>query len=117
MEISLCVYVFVVLRLCTHIRLGILATGIFVYNCVVLEGIYTCKAWSFSTRICLYVYVVLYDMYICKTGHFGNDPLCLCVCFSVGCVPGYLLVSVVGLLLGCYEGSEPGYWDGKLLYE
>ena len=32
-----------VYRVCTHVRLGILATSICVYVCVGVESMYTCK--------------------------------------------------------------------------
>ena len=50
-------------RVCTHVRLRILATISCVYVCVVVEG-----------------------MYICKTENFVNEPLCLCLC----CCRGYV---------------------------
>ena len=46
------VFVFVLLlRVCTHVRLGILVTSGCVHVCTVVEGMYTCK-----------------------TGNFGNEP-------------------------------------------
>ena len=42
---------------CTYIRLGILERGLFVYVCVIVEGMYTYK-----------------------TGHFGKETLCLYFC-------------------------------------
>ena len=63
-QTSLYVYVFVVFnRVCTYVRLGVSETIISVYVCVNVEGMYTCK-----------------------TGHFVNEPLCLCLC----CCRGYL---------------------------
>ena len=46
-------------RVFVHVRLGIL-----------------------ETRLYVYVSVVVASMYTCKTGHFGNKPLCLCLCCS-----------------------------------
>ena len=57
-------FMFVLLyRICTHVRMGILEKILCVYVCVVVEGMYTCK-----------------------TVNFGNEPLCLCLCFCRGCV-------------------------------
>ena len=47
-------------RVCTHVRLVILEMSFCVYVSVVVEGMYTCK-----------------------NGHFGNKPLCLCLCSSI----------------------------------
>ena len=41
-------------RVCTHVELGILEKRFFVYICVGVEGMYTCK-----------------------TGNFGRNPFCL----------------------------------------
>ena len=51
-----CIYVYVLLRVCTHVRLLISETCHCVYFCAVVEGMYTCN-----------------------TGNFGNEPLCLCL--------------------------------------
>ena len=57
-------FMFVLLyRLCTHVRMVILATSLCVYVCVVVEGMYTCN-----------------------TGHFGNETLYLFFCYSRGYV-------------------------------
>ena len=48
--------IFVFKRVFTHVRLGILETGLYVYVCVVVEGMYTCN-----------------------TGHSSNKGLCLCL--------------------------------------
>ena len=50
-------------RVFTNLRLGILETSLFVYVCVVVEGMYTCE-----------------------TGHFVIYPLCLYLC----CCRGYV---------------------------
>ena len=64
-------FMFVILcRVCTHVRLGILATSLCVYVCVVVEGIYTC----------------IEGMYRCDAGNFGNKTLCLCLCWCKGYV-------------------------------
>ena len=50
------VFMFVLLyRVCTHVRMVNLPTGVCIYFCVGVEGMYTCK-----------------------TGHFGIKSLCLC---------------------------------------
>ena len=49
------VFVFMIMlvyTVCTHIRMGILATNLCGHDCVVIEGMYTCN-----------------------NGHFGNNPL------------------------------------------
>ena len=57
-------FVFVLFyRVCTHVRLGIMETRLFVY-----------------------VFVVVQDIYTCNYGHFGNDPLCLDSRFCKGYV-------------------------------
>ena len=50
-------------RVCTHVRLGILATRLCVYDSGVVEGMRTCN-----------------------TGHFGNKRLCSCLY----CCRGYV---------------------------
>ena len=55
-------FMFVLLySVCTHVRLGILATTICVYVCVLVE-----------------------DMYTFSTGNYGNCYLCLFECFFKG---------------------------------
>ena len=56
-------YVFVFVRACTQVRMVFLATS-----------------------ICVYVYVVLEGMYRCNTGNFGNEHLCLYLCWYRGYV-------------------------------
>ena len=63
-------------RVCTHVMLGILETG------VVLEGMYTCK-----------------------TGNFYNEPFCLCFFCCIWYALGAWLGSVVGLVLGFNESD------------
>ena len=44
-------------RVCTDVRLGILATILLVYVCVLVEGMYTCKADnSGNNTSCLYLF-------------------------------------------------------------
>ena len=50
----LCRYAFLLVRVFTYVRLGIVEMRFCVYDCVVVEGVYTCK-----------------------TGNFGNETLCL----------------------------------------
>ena len=88
-------------RVWTHVTLGILARSHFVYVCIVLEGMYTCKTGNFgnkplylyflllqrvcknvklgvfATSLCVYVCVVVDVMYTCHTGYFGNKHFCL----------------------------------------
>ena len=56
---------FVLLQMvCTHIRLVVLAKSTYIYVCVFVEGMYTCKTWN-----------------------FGKECLCLCFC----CCKGYIV--------------------------
>ena len=42
-------FIFVLLyRVCTHVRMGILAKSLCVYVCVVVESMYTCETGNFS---------------------------------------------------------------------
>ena len=50
-------------KVCTHVRLGILASSVCVHVCVVVEG-----------------------MYACRTGYLVIQPLCLCLCWCIGYV-------------------------------
>ena len=43
-----CVYVLLLVRVCTHVRLGILVTILCVYVYVVVESIYTFKTGNFG---------------------------------------------------------------------
>ena len=60
---NVCLCLFLFYKVCTHERLEILEMSLFVYVCVFVEGMYTCK-----------------------TGHFVNKPLCLCCCCCIGYV-------------------------------
>ena len=64
-------------RVCTHVRLGILANSLCGYVCVVADGMYTYKTCSFGKSTYIYVYVVVEGMYTCKTWNFGKEYLCL----------------------------------------
>ena len=55
---TFCSCFFLLLRLCTHVRLRIVSTSLIFDVCVVVE-----------------------DMYTYKIEHFGNWPLCLCLCY------------------------------------
>ena len=81
-------------------RLGILATTLCVYACVVENIMFPCKSghfrkyplcllfccnkeyvhildWKFlATRLCVYVCVLVEGIYTCRAGHIGNKPLC-----------------------------------------
>ena len=40
-------------RKCTHVILGILAIGLFVFAFVIIKGIYACKTWHFEISLCV----------------------------------------------------------------
>ena len=63
-------------RVCTHVRLVILATGLCIYVCVGVEGMYTYKKWRFGNnylclcflllyRVCTHVKLCILEMSIC----------------------------------------------------
>ena len=73
-------------RILTLVRLGIFA-NIFLFMVVFLQSV--CTHVTMGTLELTYVYdgVVVHDMYTCQTGHVGNEPLFLCLCFYRGYVP------------------------------
>ena len=86
-------------RVCTHVRLDILAMSLCLYVCVVVEGMYTFKTRNFyKVTFCLCLcccrgYVNMYNgpvwhwlialmvlvdvegMFTCETGNFGSESL------------------------------------------
>ena len=74
-------------RVCTHVELGVLATGLSVYVCVGVEGMYTCKTGIFGNNHFCLCYLLLYR--VCthvRLGILANYPLCLCLCGFIGYV-------------------------------
>ena len=61
-------------RICTHVRLGILATSLNVYACFVFEGIYTCKIRNVGDENLYSFTVFIQGMYTYKPGNVGNVP-------------------------------------------
>ena len=80
-------FIFVLLkRLCTHIRLGILAASFCFYFLSWKRVCTNIIVDMLAMSVCVSVYVVVKCIYTCKTGNVGNDRLCLCLC----CCRGYL---------------------------
>ena len=61
-------------RVCTHIRLGMLETGLYVHVCIFVEGMYTCK-----------------------TGDSRNKGLCSCFFFHRVCTHARLGILAMSL--------------------
>ena len=64
-------------RVCTHVELGVLATGLCVYVCVGLEGMYTCKISCFGNNHLCLCYLLLYR--VCTNVRLGVLEMSACV--------------------------------------
>ena len=75
-------YMFVLLkRVFIHVRLGILATSLFVFVCDVVECMFIYETWKLLKKDFVFMFFVVVEvMYTCKTSHFHNETLCLCLC-------------------------------------
>ena len=75
-----------VCTICTHVRLGIWETSLFVFVSIVVEGVYIGKTRHFGKNLFCNVFVVVEFMHKCNTGHIGNYYVCLYLC----CLRGYV---------------------------
>ena len=80
------VFMFVLLYwVCNHVMMGILATSLCVFVCVVVECTHIILG-ILAIIMCVHVCVVVEGMYTCNTGNFVNEHLCLCL----RCCRGYV---------------------------
>ena len=67
----------------THVRLGIMATGVCVYVCVGVEVMYTCKTGRFGNNHLCLCYLLLYRVCTHVRLVILEIILCIYVCFCI----------------------------------